>query len=90
MSIALIYDPRYHTFDSWAALMCEAYAAQQLQIPSDNVNWQDWAAGMNAIDIFSNQGLPNPYQFDTWDNWVSSAVNIVNSPKNEGNNIIGQ
>lgn len=87
MSIALVYDPRNHTFESWASLMVEAYAAQQLQIPSENTNWQDWSAGMCAIDIFASQGLPNPYQFDSWDNWASQTVGIVNSPKNEGNNI---
>ncbi|NDB57612.1 hypothetical protein EB001_04110 [bacterium] len=90
MAISLVYDPRYHTFESWASLMVEAYAAQQLQIPTGDTNWQDWAAGMCAIDIFSNQGLPNPYQADTWDNWAAQTVNIVNAPTNEGNNILGQ
>ena len=45
MTISLVYDPRYHTFQSWASLMCEAYAGQQLQIPSDNEDeWKSWAA----------------------------------------------
>jgi hypothetical protein len=56
MTIALVYDPRYHTFQSWASLMCEAYAGQQLQIPSDNEDeWKSWAVGLNAIDIFTNK-----------------------------------
>jgi len=36
---ALIYDPRYHDFESWASLMCEAFASNQLEIPDKNTNW---------------------------------------------------
>ena len=78
MTIALVYDPRYHTFESWASLMVEAYAAQQLQIPSSEDNWQSWAVGMSGIDIFSNQGLPNPYLFGDWQSWAEATVNAVN------------
>lgn len=90
MSIALVYDPRNHTFESWASLMCEAYASQQLAIPNGDTNWQDWAAGMCGIDIFASQGFPSPYQTAEWDTWAEHAVNIVNSPKNNGNDIILQ
>lgn len=78
MTIALVYDPRYHTFESWAALMTEAYAGQQLQIPTEEMNWQDWAVGMTGIDIFANQGLPNPYLFGDWQSWAEATVNAVN------------
>ena len=79
MTIALVYDPRYHTFDSWAALMCEAYAGQQLQIPGPDVEWQSWAAGLKAIDIFANEASPEPYGFDEWYDWAVAVVNAVNS-----------
>ena len=79
MTIALVYDPRYHDFDSWAALMCEAYSAQQLQIPGPDVEWQSWAAGLKAIDIFANEAIPEPYGFEEWDQWATAVVNAVNS-----------
>jgi len=78
MTIALVYDPRYHTFESWASLMVEAYSAQQLEIPSGAENWQAWAVGMSGIDIFANQGLPNPYLFGDWQAWAEATVNAVN------------
>jgi hypothetical protein len=90
MSISLTYDPRFHTFESWAVLMTEAYASQQLQIPNEALNWQEWAVGMSGIDIFANQGMPNPYQYDNWQTWAEHTINIINSPKDEGNNIILQ
>jgi hypothetical protein len=79
MTIALVYDPRYHTFDSWAALMCEAYSGQQLQIPGPDVEWKSWAAGLKAIDIFANEAIPEPYSFDDWNDWASAVVGAVNS-----------
>jgi len=57
MAQALVYDPRYHTFESWAALMCELYAAQQLEIPTQFTDWRTWGNGINAIDVFSNEAI---------------------------------
>lgn len=78
MTIPLVYDPRYQTFDSWAALMCEAYAGQQLQIPGPDVEWKSWGAGLKAIDVFANEGIPDPYIFDEWSDWAAALVNAVN------------
>lgn len=79
MTIALVYDPRYHTFESWASLMCEAYAGQQLQIPGPDVDFKSWGARLKAIDIFANEGIPEPYLFDDWQDWAAALVNAVNS-----------
>ena len=73
-----IYDPRYHTFESWACLMCELYAPQQLTIPDATSNWQEWGAGLLAIDVFNNEGIPDPYQYDDWLEWAEQLVNAVN------------
>lgn len=78
---AFVYDPRMHTFESWAALMCEAYAQQQLQIGVSEENWKDFAAGMKAIDIFQNEAIPGPYVFENWYDWAEAVVNAVN-PRN--------
>ena len=42
--ISLVYDPRYHTFESWASLMVEAYSTQQLAIPDGD--WKTWSASL--------------------------------------------
>jgi hypothetical protein len=78
MALAIVYDPRNHTFDSWASLMVEAYGGQQLAIPSGDKNWQDWAAGLNAIDIFVNEAIPNPYNYNNWREWAEALVGAVN------------
>ena len=82
MTVALVYDPRYHTWDSWSSLMCEAYAAQQLSANTQEENWKDWAAGLKAIDIFTNEGIPGPYIYDSWQEWAEAVVNAVN-PRDE-------
>lgn len=77
--MAVVYDPRYQTFESWASLMVEAYGTQQLEIPSKNTNWQDWAAGMRGIDLFANDAIPIPYDFANWQDWVAAVVNVVST-----------
>ena len=75
---ALIYDPRGHTFESWAALMVELYAAQQLEIPTALTDWQLWGEGLKAIDVFANEAIPGTRNFANWVDWAEALVNAVN------------
>ena len=83
MAIAVIYDPRYHTWNSWTSLMCEAYAAQQLSSNTPEEEWKQWAAGLKAIDVFTNEGIPGPYIYENWQDWASALVGAVNQPTEE-------
>ena len=78
MALAVVYDPRFHTFNSWASLMVEAYGSQQLAIPGSEDEWKTWASGLKAIDIFTNEGIPGPYIYDNWQDWAEALVNAVN------------
>ena len=78
MQPAFIYDPRYHTWESWCALMGEAFAAQQLGIGASEENWKSWATGLKGIDIFSNESIPLPDTFDDWQDWAAALMNAVN------------
>lgn len=75
----MIYDPRYHTFESWAALMCELFAGQQLAIPGADTNWQLWGAGLKAIDVFANEAIPETAQFNDWQDWAQAVVGAMNA-----------
>jgi len=74
----MVYDPRYHTWDSWSSLMVEAYAGQQLAIGVPEEQWRDWADGINAIDIFTNEAIPRSKGFDNWQDWAAALVGAVN------------
>ena len=74
---SLIYDPRGHTFESWACLMCELYATQQLAIPDANTDWYQWGEGLKAIDVFTNEGIPGPAVFNDWQDWAQAVVGAV-------------
>ena len=82
LNVSQIYDPRYHDFVSWASLMCELYAVQQLAIPNENTDWKEWASGLKAIDVFTNEGIPGPYIYDNWQDWTEALVNAVNPAVN--------
>ena len=75
---AQIYDPRYHTFESWACLMCELYGAQNLEIPNPLTDWKVWGNGLNAIDVFSNEDTPRTDQYEDWFSWAEAMVAAVN------------
>lgn len=77
--MAIIYDPRYHTWDSWASLMVEAYGSQQLEIPSSEREWKLWATGLKGIDLFSKDTVPDPYAYENWVDWAEALVNVVST-----------
>lgn len=79
MAQAAIYDPRFHTFETWAALMVELYAEQQLEIPNENTDWRAWGNGLLSIGFFSNEAVPIPEQFDRWDDWAAALVGAINA-----------
>lgn len=72
-----VYDPRYHTFESWASLMCELYAVQQLAIPDANTDWKEWAAGLKAIDVFTNEGIRAPTSSMTGKNGLKPSSTLL-------------
>ena len=82
MSVAtnqgLLFDPRYQTFEDWASLLCEQYAAQQLSIPTSGTDWKEWGAGLLAIDVFTNEAAPSPYLFDDWKDWAAALLAAMN------------
>lgn len=78
LNAAQVYDPRYHTFESWASLMVELYAAQQLSIPDAATDWKKWGNGLGAIDVFANEAIPMTDAFDNWYDWAEALVSAVN------------
>jgi hypothetical protein len=58
--------------------MCELYAAQQLEIPTQLTDWKSWGNGLSAIDIFTNEAIPRTEQFNDWQDWASALVGAVN------------
>ena len=80
MAQALVYDPRYHTFESWASLMCEQYAAQQLEIPTADTDWKGWGNGIKAIVVFTNEAIPSTENFDNWYDWAAALLGTINPP----------
>lgn len=80
MELGLVYDPRGHTFESWSALMIEAYAEQQLQMGLTENKWQEFAQGMLLMDVFNNDAMPQPSAFSNWKDWAQEVVNVVNAP----------
>ena len=81
-NVALVYDPRYHDFQSWACLMVKLYGAQNLSIPNDSTDWVEWGEGLKAIDVFTNEGIPGPQVYNDWQEWAQALVNAVNPGSN--------
>jgi hypothetical protein len=58
--------------------MVELYAAQQLEIPTADTDWKLWGNGIKAIDVFTNEAVPDTDDFDEWEDWASALLGTVN------------
>jgi hypothetical protein len=49
-----------------------------LAIPNAGTDWKEWAAGLKAIDVFTNEGIPGPYIYEDWHDWAAALVGAIN------------
>lgn len=76
--IAIAYDPRIYEFQEWADLLCEQYAAQNLEQVNSLTDWREWGNGLKAIDVFTNESVPSTDGFTDWRDWAQAVVLAVN------------
>ena len=74
-------DPRgIDSFIDWADYMypdLEQFGTVVMMMPGGN--WQDWAAGLLAVNKIAESSAPNPYQFDDWKLWAMRFIQTLNS-----------
>jgi hypothetical protein len=58
--------------------MVEQYAAQNLSIPMSDTDWKEWGQGLLAVDVFTNEAVPNPELYDDWREWASAVLGAIN------------
>lgn len=58
--------------------MCEQYAGQQLEIPGPLTDWKLWGNGIKAIDVFTNEAVPNTDNYDNWFDWAAALLAAIN------------
>jgi hypothetical protein len=58
--------------------MVEQYAAQQLEIPTADTDWRLWGNGIKAIDVFTNEAIPDTDKYDDWSEWAAALLGAVN------------
>ena len=72
-------DPRgIPDFIDWADYMyptLQKYGIIAQFIPGDN--WQDWAAGLLALNGITALNAPSPYQFDDWKVWAMRFIQLL-------------
>jgi len=74
-------DPRgIDNFIDWADFMypdLEQLGTVVKMMPGGN--WQDWGAGLLAVNKIAESSAPNPYQFDDWKEWAMRFIQTLNS-----------
>ena len=67
------------TWDSWNGSMLHYFGEEPLP-RVDEENWADFARNMSGLTTFASYGVPTPDGFETWRDWVSVVITLVNGP----------
>lgn len=74
-------DPRgIPSFRDWADYMyptLQQYGTIAQAMSDDE--WQQWGAGLLALNGLAALNVPNPYQFDDWKTWAMRFIELVDS-----------
>jgi len=63
-------DPRNMTWQDWAcSVILSVNDAWSFGTPPDETEWQGWAMGLLRASPFTQQIIPDPYQFSDWREW---------------------
>jgi len=68
MSIDPRIAPTFVDWAQWSLPDLEQYG--QIEIASNEDDWQNWASGLLSFNGIASVGAPNPYQFSDWREWV--------------------
>jgi hypothetical protein len=67
------------TWEGWNGNMLHYFGQEPLPyLPEEQ--WRDFALTMIGLPTFSTFGLPGPESFETWQDWVTAIVGMVNGP----------
>jgi hypothetical protein len=75
--MAIVYDSRNLTWDTWCARMAELFAANQLGTVPEN-EWTLWASALAGIGYFTQSGCPDPRGFTNWRDWAEQMTGSMN------------
>jgi hypothetical protein len=67
------------TWESWNGNMLHYFGEEPLP-RVDEENWQDFARNMVGLSTFASYGVPNPEAYESWQDWVSMVIALVNGP----------
>lgn len=67
------------TWEGWNGNMLHYFGQEPLPyLPEEQ--WRDFAMTMIGLPTFSAFGLPGPDSYESWQDWVSAIVGMVNGP----------
>lgn len=67
------------TWDAWNGNMLHYFGQEPLPyVPEDS--WRDFGQAMLSLSTFSSYNIPDPSAFDSWQDWVTITVAVVNGP----------
>jgi hypothetical protein len=52
-------------------------SSQSVSRLEDEARWQDWAIGFVRASPFTQQAIPDPYQFADWRDWAERAYPML-------------
>lgn len=71
-------NPRNMSLTDWAdSVILSTSDAWSFGKLEDEARWQDWAIGFVRASNFTQQVVPDPYQFEDWRDWAERVYPML-------------
>lgn len=71
--------PDYMSWDDWNGNLAIYYGAENIVFSTEE-DWKTTAAATAGMVAFSQFPVPNPEEFENWQDWAREFTLIVNGP----------
>lgn len=71
--------PQYTTWEDWNGNLIMYYGQELIPYTTED-QWQSTAKSVSQSPTFSAYPVPDPDQYDHWEDWVNQFVLIINGP----------
>jgi hypothetical protein len=73
------FNPDYSTWEDWNGNFIQWYGQETIPHSAEE-SWQETAKQITSLPTFSAYPLPDPYTFETWQDWANKVTEIINGP----------
>lgn len=74
------FSPEGSTWADWNGNFLHYFGEEPIPYYVDEKMWKEVAQSITQLATFNNYALPDPDEFENWQDWANELITVVNGP----------